>query len=310
MKIASIRGSVKGVKSIVTGMLVSGDDYALVDSIDDPVAQQADVFLQTNQIKTKFTTEGILGSYEQILQSSKPFLVHESANFRQYAHSHGYTRLGWYSYLWTQGICGNENSPSDRWNKKQAATGIQLKDWRSPGDNIVIMGQKSGDSSLVDLQFNKVRFSVWVQQVIDTIRLYTDRPIVIRQHPRGRKGRGHLALLANANTNVSISDWVANDQDSSSGGSSLQADLDNAYCVVTYNSLSAVEAVVQGIPVFALHNGSMAWPVAHHLLSQIENLNYNIDRTQWCNDIAYTQWNSKELASGEAWAHLKPIIYR
>ena len=30
MKIASIRGSVKGVKSIVTGMLVSGDDRHVI----------------------------------------------------------------------------------------------------------------------------------------------------------------------------------------------------------------------------------------------------------------------------------------
>ncbi len=310
MKIASIRGSVKGVKTVVSGILAAGDEYKLVDSINDPVAREADAFLQTNQLKTKFTTEGVVGAYEQVLQSTKPFLVHESANFRTYTYSDSYTRLGWYSYLWTQGICGNDKSPADRWNKFQTATGIQIKDWHSPGDNIVIMGQKAGDSSLVDLQFNKIKFSVWVQQVIDNIRLYTDRPIVIRQHPRGRKGRGILALVASSNINVSLSDHVSPDQSRSSGGDSLQADLDNAYCVVTYNSLSAIEAVVRGIPVFALHHGSMAWPVSHHLLSQIENLNYTIDRTQWCNDIAYTQWNSDELASGEAWAHLKAIIYR
>ena len=94
------------------------------------------------------------------------------------------------------------------------------------------------------------------------------------------------------------------------GGEGLDADFKQAHCVVTYNSLSAVEAVCEGIPTFAMHNGSMAWPIAHHKLSQIENLNYNIDRTQWCNEVAYTQWTAEEDSNGDSWAHLKPLIFK
>ena len=54
----------------------------------------------------------------------------------------------------------------------------------------------------------------------------------------------------------------------------------------------------------------MAWPIAHHKLSQIENLNYNIDRTQWCNEVAYTQWTAEEDSNGDSWAHLKPLIFK
>ena len=91
------------------------------------------------------------------------------------------------------------------------------------------------------------------------------------------------------------------------GGESLDKDLDNAYCVITYNSLSGVEAVEAGIPTFAMDNGSMVWPIAHKDLSQIENLNYDIDLQEWKNKIAYTVWNKKEVISGECWGHLKAV---
>lgn len=87
----------------------------------------------------------------------------------------------------------------------------------------------------------------------------------------------------------------------------LQQDLKNAHCVVTYNSLSSVEAVQEGVPVIALDKGCMTWPIAHHKISDIEKLKYDIDITQWQNDIAYTQWSEEENKSGESWEHLKAL---
>ena len=49
--------------------------------------------------------------------------------------------------------------------------------------------------------------------------------------------------------------------------------------------------------------------VTHHHLSQLENINYSIDRTQWCNDVAYTHWSAKENRKGDSWAHLKPVYF-
>jgi hypothetical protein len=54
----------------------------------------------------------------------------------------------------------------------------------------------------------------------------------------------------------------------------------------------------------------MAWPIAHKELSQIENLNYNIDLQEWKNKIAYTMWNKQEVSSGECWAHLKGVYFK
>jgi hypothetical protein len=304
MKVVGIKGSVKAVNHITAGIKKHGDSYNWADSVNNPVVETADAFIQTNLLKPKFVTKDKNGPYEYILKTKKPFLVQESPNFRKYIDL-GYQRLGWWSYKWTEGEFGNNNSPPDRWNKFQQHTGIKIKDWKSSGDKIIIMGQKPGDSSLIDLYNNGLKFDDWITETIKTIRKYSDREIIIRPHPRGIKKSGILHITGK-NVSVSNNLTIGGNQ----GGAGLEADLQQAYCVVTYNSLSAIESICEGIPTFAMHNGSMIWPIAHKDLSQIENLKYNIDITQWCNDIAYTQWTSEEQTKGEAWAHLKPLIFK
>lgn len=304
----SIKGSVKSLHSVHKGVTKHGDSFHLLDW-QNPLVNEADCFLQTNLMKPKFLQNETRSQiYQYILNTKKPFLVSESPSFRQ---TNGYKRLGWYSYKWTQGLFGNKNSPNDRWKKFQKETGIQFKDWNSPGNNILIMGQKEGDSSLVDLYQKYESFYDWVSDIIIEIRRYTDRPIVIRPHPRnlprGKKLANNLRKKFKK-INVTVSENYKSNS-SINGGDGLQQDLNNAYCTITYNSLSAIESICQGIPTFALDDGSMIWPIAHKDLSKIEDLSYDIDITQWCNDIAYTQWNTRENKTGESWAHLKPLIF-
>lgn len=306
MKIIGIRGSVKAVKHISTGFRKNGDTYILADTVNDPIISEADAFLQTNMLKPKFKSADGNGPYETIIKSGKPFLVQESPNFRKYR-DNGWQRLGWYSYKWTDGIFGNKNSPPDRWKKFVEMTGIRLKKWNSPGDKIIIMGQKEGDSSLNNLYAKGMSFTDWIQQTVNTIRTFTDREIIIRPHPRNlRAGLKGAHSIKGKNIKVSENIVAGGNQ----GGAGLEADLKRAHCVVTYNSLSAIESICEGIPTFALENGSMIWPIAHKNLSEIEKLNYNIDITQWCYDIAYTQWTFQEQEKGESWAHLKPLIFK
>jgi hypothetical protein len=304
IKVAGIKGCTKSVKSIAQGIVACGDTYQF-DNLNTDIVNNADAYLQTNLLKPKYATKDRSGAYEYVLDSGKPFLVNESANFRKYYQN--YCRLGWYSYKWTEGIFGNEKSPPDRWNKFKKETGVKIKHWHSPGDDIIIMGQKEGDSSLTDLyDAGYKHFTQWMQETVDKIRKHSDRKIIIRPHPRnltaGLKGAHSIK-----GENVFVSENYT--EGGNQGGVGLDLDLANAYCVVTYNSLSAIEAVCEGIPVFALNNGSMVWPIAHKKLSKIEHINYEVDIQQWCNDIAYTQWNMQECRSGEAWAHLRPLVF-
>jgi len=312
MKIVSIKGSIKTTRSLHRGFEQLGDSYTIAETINDPIIQDADYFLQTNLIKPKIAqSPQRREAYNYILNSKKPFLVLESPVFRRFPELK-YTRLGWWSYKWNDGIFGNENSPSDRWNKFSKESGIVLKDWHSPGDSILIMCQKEGDSSLINLYSKYNSYYDWVEDIILQIRKYSDRPIIIRPHPRNYSAGKKLASkLVKKNKNIKVSEnvLVSNKKNFDYQGDGLEQDFAQAHCVITYNSLSGVESVSDGIPTFALDGGSMVSPVTHNDLSQIENLDYEIDRTQWCNDVAYTHWTTKENRTGESWAHLKPLMF-
>lgn len=296
-------GFIKGIKR-------NGDSYTHIQDFDPNTIYDADCFYQTNLLKPKFMggfrydKQG--SKYEYILNSGKPFLVSESEPFREYG---GWLRYGWNSYGWSDGIFNNDNVGPERWNKFQSITGIKIKDWNSVGDNIVIMGQKEGDSALVRLYKQGYKsFYDWVEEIIKEVRKYTDRPIVVRPHPRG-SSKGLKQFIKNVSRFDNVKMSVNQTRGGNQGGIGLEQDLANAYCVVTFNSLSGIEAITRGIPVYALDYGSMVWPIAHTDFSKIEQLNYNIDLQDWKNKIAYTMWNSSEVKNGEMWAHLKPVYF-
>lgn len=291
------------------GIKKHGDVYEFVRDFDPLKNYPSDCYYQTNLLKPKFLgkrldEQGV--KYLYIQQTQKPFLVSESEPFRDYP---GWLRFGWNGYGWCDANCNNDNVGPERWNKFESSTGIKIKDWNSSGEHIIIMGQKEGDSALVRLYENGYKsFYNWVEDVIDQIRKYSDRKIIIRPHPRNLdRGMKHAKRIEKKYANVFVTSNVK--RGGNRGGESLLEDLKNAHCVVTFNSLSAIESVVQGVPVFALDKGSMVWPIAHKDFSQIENLNYNIDLQNWKNKIAYTFWNKHEVKSGETWAHLKPVYF-
>ena len=300
------------------GMAVHGDEYIACESLEDPEVADADAFYQTNELKPKFMHGKRMDAHGKymihILESDRPFIVSESAPFRHYPE---YMRFGWWSYKWDQGNFNNDDVDRTRWNRFVDDTGCTFKDWQQGSGPIVIMGQKEGDSSLRRMYAAGYdSFYFWVVDQVQEIRKYTDRDIVIRPHPRNlargvRYTNKALQRLKMEGVNigkVKISENLT--EGGNQGGEGLAADLKDAYCVITYNSLSGVEAVLEGVPVFAMDGGSMVHPIAHHSYAQIENLSYDIDLTEWQNKIAYTMWNKEDVQSGECWAHLKPVYFK
>jgi len=292
------------------GLKRHGDSYELIKDFDPNAHYEADCFYQTNLLKPKFMhsrldQQGI--KYMYIRDSKKPFIVSESEPFRDYP---GWLRFGWNEYGWEQANCNNENVGRERWNRFETSTGIKFKDWHSPGSDIIIMGQKEGDSALVRLYEQGYKsFYDWVFDIVKQIRKHSDRRIIIRPHPRGldRGLKNIKRKLLDKFDNVELSDNIK--RGGNRGGESLLSDFQRAHCIITFNSLSAVEAVTNGIPTYALDSGSMIWPIAHQDISKIESLNYNIDITDWQNKIAYTFWNKQDVKSGETWEHLKKVYF-
>lgn len=307
-KILGFRYVSKSYYGWAQGVKRCGDSYELITDFNADNNYDADFYYQTNMLKPKFMHgiryENQGSKYEYILKTNKPFVVSESEPFREYP---GWLRFGWKDYGWCYGNFNNENVGPERWNKFEEKTNIKIKDWKSPGSNILLMGQKEGDSALVRLYDQGYKsFYDWAIYAIKELRKHTDRPIVVRPHPRGAgKSLNKFVRQIDRFSNVTITKNVT--RGGNQGGPGLEEDLATAYCVVTFNSLSSVEAVVRGIPVFAFDGGCMTWPIAHKSFAEIEKIKYNIDIQEWKNKIAYTFWNKQEVKSGECWDHLKSV---
>lgn len=110
------------------------------------------------------------------------------------------------------------------------------------------------------------RCESWIADTIDALSRVTDRQLVIRHKETKRP---------------------------------LQADLENAHALVSHGSIAAVEAVIEGCPVF-VHPDSAAALVGCTDLKQIEHP-VRPDRSRWLNCLAYSQFDEKELVDGTLW---------
>ena len=311
--IGTIQGAIKRNKNVLKKYF-RPDDFHFAETLDDPRLKEIDIFIQTNLLKYKFYLANRGSYYEYILKSGKPKLVMESPMFRSVfkdvGPKMGLYRMGWNSYQYHDSDYNNVNSPPDRWNWMQKTYGLDPKPWKKNGDYVLFTLQKPGDSSLNELyiKHNYTNYWKWVEDTVVEIKKHTDRKIIIRPHiNQQQNGLNHSTDIASRYDNVFVSENYEWHPDfGASGGSGLQEDLKNAWCTITYNSLSGVESVMSGTPVIALHRGAMVWPVAHHSLQDIENLDRTKDLTQWLYDCAYTSWTGEEFHSGKVWEHLKP----
>lgn len=275
-------------------------------NIDDPIKELADVYFQVNiqKNKTKNNT-----AFNYISKQNKPVLVCESNLFRKNSYpitdERCYYRLGWGHFL-RSGNFNNTHSPPDRWNKIQQLQNLEVKQWRTWGEHIVIVLQKPGDSTLNSLYSVYGKYENWIEETIDKIRKHTNRKILIRPHLHTTKL--NYKQFESKEKNVEISK-VFKDRTKLEGGQSLEQDYKDAFAVVGYNSNSLVESTLEGIPTFPLSDESIVWDISNQNIQNIESPDTNIDRTQWCYDAGYMIWTKEEIANGTAWNHLKGVYF-
>jgi hypothetical protein len=116
----------------------------------------------------------------------------------------------------------------------------------------------------------------WVNETMAKIKQHTDRPIVIREK-RARWERFTTDTIE-------------------------QALADDVHCLVTYNSVAAVEAVMQGVPAICLGPNAAA-TVSSTDLAEIENPKFPDDdlREAWLRHLSYSQFTFTEMSDGTAW---------
>jgi hypothetical protein len=192
--------------------------------------------------------------------------------------------------------CDNTIDPS-RWQKISKNLNLSLKDYRTSGDHILLCLQRNGGWSMGSFDVQD-----WTIQTINTIRSYSDRPIIIRPHPGDKASQEYLDPR-NPKCRIKFSKAVR-----LSTNVNLVDDLKNCWAAVNYNSSPVVGAAIEGVPIFVMDPAkSQCAEIANTNLMQIENP-LLLDRQRWVERLSMFHWNFDELQSGECWQHMRSFI--
>ena len=144
-----------------------------------------------------------------------------------------------------------------------------LKPWRhKPEGYALIIGQVPGDMSL-----RHANIDAWYQQTAKALKNSGYVDVFFRSHPK-----------ANCSAPQGIKRLEG----------TLQEALNGAALVITFNSNTGVEAACSGVPTIAMDQGSMAWEVAGHQVTEV----ITPDRESWASALAWKQWALDEMTSG------------
>jgi hypothetical protein len=147
-----------------------------------------------------------------------------------------------------------------------------FKPWKKDGRKILIAAPDEKPC-----KFYNTTQQEWIENTVNSLKEYTDRPVVVRERAPKRIDR------------------ITTD--------TLQSALDNdVFALVTFNSVAAVESIFHGIPAFTLAPANAASPVSLQDLSKIENPYYpDEDKLYaWGCHLSYGQFHISEMASGKA----------
>ena len=182
----------------------------------------------------------------------------------------------------------NQTVDDKRWKKLN----IELKPWQSTGDTIIICGQHHKSHQWR----NNPSMNLWFEQQINEIRKYTNRPILVRPHPRNPVGLD-IKKWKNVSYKPPQRDYNTIDD------TDFKETLKHTWAVINYSSNPAMIAVFNGIPVFVSEQ-SLCYDVGNINISKINNP-VMPNRNKWANKLAYTEWWQKEIEKGIPWRRIK-----
>jgi hypothetical protein len=172
----------------------------------------------------------------------------------------------------------NKNSPSDRWKKMNTP----ILPWKKNNSGkVIVCGQLRRDT-----QVQYEDHALWCRNTIKKLQLL-NQDVLFRPHPREK--------------NPSV--YGVDSSLYNFGPLSEVLHKEKVKCVVTWNSTSGVDSLLSGVPVIAMHNSSIVYPIAQHQIKSVNNLSYPF-REQFFNDLGYAMWTKEEMKQGLPWNHL------
>ena len=317
MKVAVIQDSNSGIDMKVSPNIKTGYRLnhliAFKKGISKDINDEVDIV--NSRFANRYDCAVIYGSYKPmrgrpahrekgtIIESGMPYAQLETQLIGRPITTavHNEYRVGVNGFLWDDAEWGFDFINQDRSKLVFERNGYNPDiDWKTNGDDILVCMQKVGDASL-----RGINVFDWTRDTVKKLREHTDRKIIVRPHPLYRKKYAHGLLKAELLQIKNIS-WQETDL-KKDNFISIQEQLKNIWCVVTFSSGVGVDAVINGVPNIACDSGNMAYEVSSKNLSDIENP-FRGDKKEWANKIAHCQWSLEEFKSGECWAHIKKSL--
>lgn len=188
-------------------------------------------------------------------------------------------------------FCNKENLDINR--PKQL--GIKLKPWNLLGDNIIICGQHQKSEQWINLP----HIDQYYENRILEIKNHTDAQILIRDHPRHKRGI-HYNEEINLKKKYGVKYTDASQIEGTYDNFDFVKALENTKMVVSESSNPAMEATINGVASWTGPE-SLTYPVSVHP-KDLDNLRPN--REQWLIELAHTEWTVEEIAKGIPWSRL------
>ena len=204
---------------------------------------------------------------------------------------------------WKVGIGGINNhaqfgNRTDHIPGRWERFGIELKPYVEDGQFITIATQRADSHQWSGMPPTHV----WVGHAINEIRKYSKRDIVIRPHPRDgitdyhSIARDYNGVFFDIPQRTGVGDAVNFDDI-----------LARSWLVVNHSSGPGIQAAFNGVHIYT-GTASMAYPLSCRSWSHIEKPP-RVDRTEWCNELAHSEWWVDEIAEGIPWKRLKDYIW-
>lgn len=167
--------------------------------------------------------------------------------------------------------------------------GIELQKYEVRGDRILF----DGASNKFCLWKELGDWLSWGRFTTQTLQQHTTYPIVYRPRP---SHNNELTQFEVEGAQLSL-------------GVTLEEDFKKTRVCVSYGGNIGWDCAVAGVPHFAIGD-SIARPISETDLTRVGEpfIPTEEQRLEWFAQVSYWQWTLHELASGEAWGHIKESL--
>jgi hypothetical protein len=210
--------------------------------------------------------------YQTYRQTGRPVIVLEVGALHR-----GYTWKIAVNNITANGFYGHRDNLD--WDRP-AKLKLPKASTAPPCPSILIAAQHSRSLQVEQL----ASVDQWIQNTVREIKTHTDRPIVLRPHPRSRVDAELLPADVVVQTPLKIP------------GTHDNFDIDyQHHAVINYNSGAGVQAALAGAVVI-VDPTSLAYPVSNSITTIEQPV--DIDQTLWRVEIAHTEYLTDEIERG------------